>query len=368
MHIDRDLPQRDLQEILAATAPFWDEARGESIFVTGGTGFFGRWLLESFAYLNASLSLDARLVVLTRDAESFRRKAPSLAANAAISFVEGDVRSFNRETVQEQLGAAAPPRFRFVVHAATAVSGAGAYDSLKAVETIVDGTRAALAFALASGTERFLFTSSGAVYGPQPADVHHITEAHNIAPDPMLPASAYGEAKRLGEVLCACAHHEHHLVTTVARCFAFVGPHLPLDAQFAVGNFLRDALDNRAIAISGDGTAQRSYLYASDLAIALWTILFRGAPARAYNVGSEEAVSLRNVAAKIAASQQPPLPVNVARSPIRGAPVQRYIPSIARLERELGFTQRVQLDEAIARTLAWHRSQAEDFRKSAGNP
>jgi dTDP-glucose 4,6-dehydratase len=146
-----------------------------------------------------------------------------------------------------------------------------------------------------------------------------------------------------------------------------VGPHLPLDAQFAVGNFLRDALENRAIAISGDGTAQRSYLYASDLAIALWTILFRGAPARTYNVGSEEAVSLRNVAAKIAASQQPPLPVNVARSPIRGAPVQRYIPSIARLERELGFTQRVQLDEAIARTLAWHRSQAEDLRKSAGN-
>jgi nucleoside-diphosphate-sugar epimerase len=304
-------------------------------------------LLESFVFVRDQLQLPATMTVLTRFPEAFRAKAPRLAGHPAIRLLAGDVRSF------------AFPRERFthVIHAATDSSATlNRVHPLVMLDTIVEGTRHTLDFALACGARRFLLTSSGAVYGAQPPEIKHVPETYAGGPDPNDPKWTYGEGKRLAELLCAIYHRQFGLECVIARCFAFVGPHLPLDVHFAIGNFIRDVLNGGPVRIGGDGTAYRSYLYAADLAIWLWTILLRGQPCRPYNVGSERDLTIAQLGDVVAATLGAPGNVKIAGVPQPGVPPQRYVPATARACQELGLREIVSLEESLLRTARWHAS------------
>src|SRR5215468_2361764 len=336
----------DLAHVLAHTGDAWEELRGGRLFITGGTGFFGTWLLETFAWASHELSLDARATVLTRDPDRFRQEAPHLAAQPHLEFVTGDVTSFEFPSGQ----------FSHVIHAATESSTRLNEDCpLSMIDTIVRGTRRVLDFARASGVNKFLLVSSGAVYGRQPHDLPQVPEEYLGGPDPTNPLSAYAEGKRLAELQCCIYAQRHRVQAKVARCFAFVGPHLPLDAHFAIGNFIRDALRGRPIQVRGDGTPRRSYLYAADLAIWLWTILFRAPAGRPYNVGSMVAASVAEVARAVGSAANPPLSVHIAQAARAHEPAERYVPDTGRARTELGLEQTILLSDAIQRTLRWHR-------------
>jgi len=335
----------DLDHVLAHTQGVWEELRGARLFVTGGTGFFGCWLLESFAWACDSLQLDATLTVLTRSPEAFRAKAPHLANHPSIRSIQGDVRSFPFPE----------GRFTHLIHGATEASAAlNREQPLLMLDTIVNGTRRALDFAVSAGVKRFLLISSGAIYGTQPGELSHIPETYPGSPDPTDPSASYAEGKRLSELLCSVYHQAHGLHCPIARCFAFVGPHLPLDAHFAIGNFIGDCMKERAIDIRGDGTPYRSYLYAADLAIWLWTMLVRGVSCRPYNTGSEQAVTIAGLASMVAAAVHPGTQIRVAYAAQPGVPAQRYVPDTSRARGELGLHEQVCLEDAIRRTAAWH--------------
>src|SRR5271170_3584159 len=264
----------DLDNILARTEPLWQELRGQRIVITGATGFFGCWLLESFAWANRRLNLNARGVALSRHPGLLAEKAPHLAQDPSISLHAADVRH----------GDFPQGAFSHVIHAATEASAKLNNEApLVMFDTIVEGTRRALQFSVASSVSRFLLVSSGAVYGKQPPQLTHVSESCEGGPDPLHPANAYAEGKRAAEMLCSLAASPR-LAITVARCFAFVGPYMQLDAHFAIGNFISDAMRGGPILVQGDGSPFRSYLYASDLMVWLWTILFKGQSRRAYNV------------------------------------------------------------------------------------
>jgi dTDP-glucose 4,6-dehydratase len=323
--------------------------RGERVFLTGGTGFVGTWLTEAFVWANARLSLGASASLLTRDRARFAARAPHLAGAACISFVDGDVGTFD------------PPAgsFRFVIHAATEALRSPSPDRPAATFfTDVDATRRVLEFAAGAGTERLLFTSSGAAYGPQPTDVDAIEETALSGPSTTDTNTAYGHAKRASEFLCAMYAQQYRMAIPIARLFAFVGPYLPLDANYAVGNFIRNALDGESIAVAGDGTPYRSYLYASDLARWCWMLLFEGRSARIYNVGSSDALSIRELATLVQATLAPDVAVTIAKAPIAGAPAPRYVPAVQRAADELGLHPTVSLVEGVRRTAAWHRQKA----------
>jgi len=336
----------DLDHVLVHTQGLWEPLRGHRLFLTGGTGFFGCWLLESFAHANDKLGLNASVLVLTRNVEAFRAKAPHLAANQAIHFHAGDVRSFEFPK----------GKFSHVIHAATDASARlNEEEPSLMYDTIVEGTKRVLDFALAASTTRFLVTSSGAVHGPQPPDVPYVPEDFGGGSSPTAPRNAYAEGKRAAEELCASYAQHYGLHSLIPRCWAFVGPYLPLDIHFAIGNFIRDALKGGPILVNGDGTPYRSYLYAADLAIWLWTILFKGQSCRPYNVGSENDLPIGEVARVVAECFQPPREVRIGRKPNPGQLRQAYVPSTERARRELGLRETISVVDGIKRTITWHK-------------
>jgi dTDP-glucose 4,6-dehydratase len=341
----RALSQADLDLILDKTRSLWCEIRHQRIFIAGGTGFFGCWLTESFAHANRVLALDARATLLTRDPNAFAQKCPHLASDPAITLLTGDVRDF----------AYPDGDFPYVIHAATQSSARQAPQKpLEVMETILRGTERVLGFAATHRARKFLFISSGAVYGSQPASIAHLEEDYAPVRDPLDCVSEYAQGKRAAESMCAAYSSKYGIECKIARGFAFVGPHLPLDAHFAIGNFIRDAMRGISIEVNGDGTSKRSYMYAADLAIWLWTILLRGPANQVFNVGSDQAITILKLAHAVAAAIGSPAVVRVAQRARAGAEAQQYVPSITKAQRDLGLKCEVELEDAIRRTVAWH--------------
>ncbi|KPL66845.1 epimerase [Erythrobacter sp. SG61-1L] len=326
--------QQDIAAAVEALAPVWPKLDGARIFMTGGTGFIGRWMLEMLA----AAPVQTEVLLLSRNPVRFAQSAPHLAAR--FSLIQGDTGAFHKPKGD----------FSYVIHGATDASAAlTANDPRRMFDTILNGTRRTLDFALESGAGRYLFMSSGAIYGSQPPDITHIPEDWMGGPDLCDPKSSYAEGKRAAETLCAIYRHQFGLDTVSARIFALLGPMLPLDTHFAAGNFIRDAMEGRRIRVESSGQAVRSYLYAADLAAWLWTMLADAPAGAAYNCGSEEAVSIADLA-RLTADVLGGPGVDVLGKPDPGWNPGRYVPSTAAIRRDLGLRPTVPLAEAIRRT------------------
>jgi nucleoside-diphosphate-sugar epimerase len=331
-----DLPAHDLDPILRQAVEDLETLRGKNLFLTGGTGFFGKWLLAGLHHGNVELGLGLNVTVLSRDPAVFLRQHPETAAASEFKFVQGNVADFSL----------ADHRPDYIIHAATDTTASPTEtEEERRMRSIVEGTRHVLELARKSEGARLLHTSSGAVYGAYVSQPTGAKEEDYAAATPLIP---YGAAKRESEQLC----EEAKVDFVTARCFAFLGPYLPLDAHFAAGNFLRDALRGGPILVRGDGTALRSYLHPADLVVWLLRILVRGQRGRAYNVGSDEVVTTAQLARLIAKATRP-TPEVVVQSVQPQGPQNIYLPNITRARAELSLDVAIPLRDAIARTIGF---------------
>ncbi len=325
----------------------WEKWQNASIFISGGTGFFGKWLLESHLWLVENLSLKTQVTILSRDPERFLKDFPHFD-HPSISFIKGDVREPLEST----------KTFDLVIHAATEASAKlNEEDPMLMMDVILEGTKNILNFAAKSKVKKFLNVSSGAVYGEQPQEIDLIPETYQGAPDATNPTTAYGNAKRTAELFGFILGKHHGFDCVAARGFAFVGPYLPIDTHFAVGNFIGDVLKNKPILIKGDGLAMRSYLYGEDLAIWLWTLLLKGNAGEAYNLGSDQGLSIAELANMVSESSPEKLevqgPMTKASSDLR----HKYLPSVSKAK-ALGLEVWTPLKDSIKLTYLWNQQQS----------
>jgi dTDP-glucose 4,6-dehydratase len=295
------------------------------VFITGGTGFFGKSMLDYRRRHPEWKWARAKWVILSRDPEKFVATHPQLANQDGVSFISGDIRDF----------AFPEGDFDAIIHSATSAVTTLADEEMMSV--ILDGTRRVIDFAVEKGCRKLLFTSSGAVYGPRTSPASENDEC--------LPVTAYGKGKLQAERMLL----DSGLDVKIARCFAFAGKHLPRTIHYAIGNFIQNCLDGQPIVINGDGTPLRSYMYADDLVEWLFAILERGESGRPYNVGSDKALSIRELAASVRSILGVKNEIVVKGKPDSAKLPSVYVPCIERAKYELGLELKTSIESSIRR-------------------
>lgn len=304
---------------------------GKKILMTGCTGFFGKNIFYHAPYL----AQRNKITLLSRAPEKIFSALPHLRKNENLSFISCDIRNFSCKESDYDL----------IIHSAASF-GADVTEK-DTYEIIRKGTENLLSFAKKNPhLEKFLFISSGAVYGRRLTEI----QSENM---PLNPCEGYGMGKKEAEEMCM----DSGIPCVIARCFAFAGEFMELDTHFAIGNFISDVLHKRDIVIKGDGTAVRSFLYSGDLVKHLLLLAETVVPSgRIYNVGSDEAVSIRELAEEVAQSCGDFTgKIITEKKYVPGSPLDVYVPDVSRIHLELNTPPTLSLQETIRRTVEFFR-------------
>ena len=292
----------------------------KSLLIIGGTGFFGKSLLDLFCRRGLDIHGIKEIIVLARRVEEFKSNYPELI-NAKIQFIAIDISTCN-----------ILPEADIIIHAASSTDARN-YKADAQIQrgNIEESTLNYCRLAkIHHQKAKIVYCSSGAVYGQQPADLEFMSEefAFQDVSDMVDYKRDYAMGKRASEVAIQNLGLEG-LNVSIARCFAFYGKYLPKDQHFAYGNFIGAAEKGETIEVQAKHRVIRSYMHADDMVHALIRIALDAKPeCPIYNVGSDEAIEIHNLANQI--GQQHNVPVKIA--PITDNKIDRYVPNVDKLK------------------------------------
>jgi dTDP-glucose 4,6-dehydratase/UDP-glucuronate decarboxylase len=348
------LIERDLVEVAGALGDAADRLAGKVVLLTGAGGILPAYLADTVAWLNRHrLARPCRLLALVRSPVTAGSRLGHLLGRPDVTFL-----------VQDVNGPIDPPaRPDFIIHAASRASPRSYLaDPLDTMDANTTATRRLLDLARAAGSEGFLYFSSGEIYGDVPAADVPTPETYTGGHDCTSPRACYTESKKYGETLCATYWRQYRVPVRTVRPFHVFGPGMRLDDGRVVADFLRDRVEGRPIRVLGGGRALRAFGYISDAAAGFWgALLAPGQDGEAFNIGDDRRmVSIAELARIVAELEEPRLPVEVegAETPdhLKGSP-SIVRPDLTKARSRLGYEPRVGLEEALRRTLAWHRAQ-----------
>ena len=320
---------------------------GSRVLITGGTGFVGKWLIETAKIACDNGATKFEIIVPTRDILASHVKETKKIGFKNLSLVQGDLL-----TDVLNIG-----KVDAIIHAATPASATlNESNPIEMTRINTQSMQAALKFA--ENRVPFLFTSSGAVYGNQPQSVAHISEMQDRPFSELT--SAYAKGKQLAESTCMQAAKEGSCTPVIARLFAFSGHYLPRNTHFAIGNFVQNVIDRKPIHINSDGQARRSYLYGADMAVWLWSALTKRSSPHPLHIGSEHSVSILELAqavARVSTTELNFVPeIKVANPSANSEKFHQYIPNNSATKSYLNVQEWTSLETGIALMIRDHFS------------
>ena len=313
----------------------------KSILITGGTGFFGKWFLEAIFYANKNYNTNILTTVITRNEDKFFLENPHYKNNKFLKIIQTDILDLKKIN----------HKFDFLLHmAATSAKETfnGETDANK-TKTLSNGEKNIMDIAIKNNIPKILFTSSGVVYGSSSKDMKEEGDV-SLTLD-LEKRNGLAKGKILAEDTISNMSLENNINFKIARCFSFVGPYLPLDIHYAIGNFINDAIFNDKILINGNGSPYRSYLYISDTLI--WLIkLLVGNDEGVFNVGSEKRIQIIDLARMVRDVVSPSKKVIIQEKDIQEGNFKRniYLPNTLKIRNSLGVKEWTSLEDAILKT------------------
>tara|TARA_Y100000589_G_C27159717_1_gene632246 strand:- start:894 stop:1952 length:1059 start_codon:yes stop_codon:yes gene_type:complete len=336
---------QDLKKIISAELP-WHKLKDKKICITGATGFLGSYLVKTFLALDEVFNLNLKINCIIRENKRVQARLKHCSLKNNIRFFETNILYPLPLILSES---------NFFIHAASIASPKffGQFP-LQTLEANVIGTYNILKSLKASYLERFLYFSSGEIYGLQKDDNLQINEDSYGYLDHLKLRSCYSESKKMAENICLSFSFEKNLQFSIVRPFHTYGPSIDLNDGRVFSDFVSDVLNCKDIILKSNGNSKRSFCYITDATIGFLTILLKGKNKEAYNIGNpNQNISVKELASKII-SIVPEKKLNIKYmdhpTSYLKSNLTEALPSIEKIKK-LGWIPKIDLKEGFSRTI-----------------